>query len=66
MPTDFEKKEKLVEQITQVVNEVLEQKRLESDIDKATVSVEQIREIIREEFPALSAAHNGIDDIKNI
>src|SRR3990167_8793074 len=48
-------KEQLIEQIRQVVMEELEQKTLESDIDKGTVSVEEVREIIREELPAALA-----------
>ena len=48
-------KEQLIEQIRQVVMEELEQKTLESDIDKGTVSVEMVREIIREELPAALA-----------
>jgi len=48
-------KEQLIEQIRQVVMEELERKTLESDIDKGTVSVEMVREIIREELPAALA-----------
>ena len=55
MPTEFEKKEELIEQIRQIVREELEQKDLESDIDKGSVNKEDVREIIREEFPALLA-----------
>ena len=54
MATEFEKREQLVEQIQQIVTEVLEQKAFE-DIDKSTVTDERVREIIREEFPALLA-----------
>src|SRR3990167_4754922 len=55
MATEFEKKEELIEQIRQIVREELEQKDLESDIDKGDVNKEEVREIIREEFPALLA-----------
>src|SRR3990167_8667066 len=55
MATEFEKKEELIEQIRQIVREELEQKDLESDIDKGDVNKEEVREIIRDEFPALLA-----------
>ena len=53
MPT--KEQEKLREIIQQVMNEELERKTLESDIDKGTVSVEMVREIIREELPTALA-----------
>src|SRR3989338_8354652 len=50
------KSEQLIEQLRQIVFEELEKQKIENnDIDTASVTVEAVREIIREEFPALLA-----------